>query len=50
MTVSSADRWSNGTVKIDRKAFPNGIAPLADYAHSKGLCLFCFDFDIEMKL
>ena len=37
--VGDDDRWANGTVKIDRHAFPNGIAPLAEYAHSKGLLL-----------
>ena len=33
----AGSRMSNGSVVPDPKAFPNGIAPLADYAHSKGL-------------
>ena len=30
-------RDSNGKIVVDPKAFPNGIKPLADYAHKKGL-------------
>ena len=30
-------RHQNGTIIPDRIAFPNGIKPLVDYAHSKGL-------------
>ena len=30
-------RDENGTILPDYKAFPNGIKPLVDYAHSKGL-------------
>jgi len=30
-------RYANGTIIPDRKTFPNGIKPLADYAHSRGL-------------
>ena len=30
-------RQKNGTIIPDPKAFPNGIKPLVDYAHSKGL-------------
>ena len=30
-------RHKNGTIIPDPKAFPNGIKPLVDYAHSKGL-------------
>jgi len=30
-------RAADGTIVPDKKAFPNGIKPLADYAHSKGL-------------
>ena len=30
-------RDSNGKIVVDQKAFPNGIKPLADYAHQKGL-------------
>jgi alpha-galactosidase len=32
-------RYANGTVIIDANAFPNGIAPLAAYAHQNGLKL-----------
>merc|ERR1712072_100151 len=31
------DRFANGTIKIDRQAFPNGIRPMADAAHARGL-------------
>ena len=31
------NRDKNGTIIPDPKAFPNGIKPLVDYAHSKGL-------------
>ena len=31
-----SDRYENGTIKVDPN-FPNGIKPLVDYAHSKGL-------------
>ena len=30
-------RDENGTILPDNRTFPNGIKPLADYAHSKGL-------------
>ena len=30
-------RDENGKIVVDPNAFPNGIKPLADYAHSKGL-------------
>ena len=30
-------RHENGTIVPDPEAFPNGIKPLVDYAHSKGL-------------
>ena len=30
-------RDENGKIVVDSNAFPNGIKPLADYAHSKGL-------------
>lgn len=32
-------RYANGTVIIDSTSFPNGIAPLAAYAHKNGLKL-----------
>ena len=32
-----SDRDSNGRIVVDPNSFPNGIKPLADYAHSKGL-------------
>ena len=32
-----SSRDENGTIIPDLSAFPNGIKPLADYAHSKGL-------------
>ncbi|KAH3764189.1 Melibiase family protein [Pelomyxa schiedti] len=30
-------RYANGTIIPDRTTFPNGIQPLVEYAHSKGL-------------
>jgi alpha-galactosidase len=35
--IASGGRYPNGTVIIDSAAFPNGIAPLAAYAHQHGL-------------
>ena len=32
-----SSRDSSGKIVVDSKAFPNGIKPLVDYAHSKGL-------------
>ena len=32
-----SSRDSSGKIVVDSKAFPNGIKPLIDYAHSKGL-------------
>jgi alpha-galactosidase len=37
--VALGGRYSNGTVIVDSAAFPNGIAPLAQYAHKHGLKL-----------
>ena len=33
----AGSRLPNGSVVPDPKSFPNGIKPLADYAHSKNL-------------
>ena len=30
-------RHANGTIKIDDELFPEGIKPVADYIHSKGM-------------
>ena len=35
-------RDENGTIVPDKKIFPNGIKPLIDYAHSKGLLFGLF--------
>ena len=32
-------RDSEGKIVVDQNSFPNGIKPLADYAHQKGLLL-----------
>jgi len=38
-SISTAARAADGSLQPDPVRFPNGIAPLADYVHSKGLKL-----------